>query len=215
MNIIFKITAEGKNHTQPLTTYNDLPTNNKKPLSSKMKKKLTTLIIAVILCICLQPSSLYSQNLGRTMFQMAEGYIRIAEPGQLADTVSVWGDVSSSGRYIIPRGTKPHELVSLARGPQSRLYGGGNEVALDWSKLRLELSISTYHPDTGRETVETYEFRYSDPYPAALREYELQNDQILSLQVKRRPSIADYLRVLGPILSVTTTTILLVDRLQN
>ena len=141
--------------------------------------------------------------------------MRIAEPGQLADTLTVWGDISSPGRYIVPRGTKPHELIGYARGPQSRLGGNNQDVALDWSKLRLELSISTYDPDSGRETVQSYEFRYSEPFPAELREYALQNEQIVSLEVKRRPSLVDYLRVMGPILSVTTTSILLIDRLQN
>lgn len=179
-----------------------------------MPKKHLSILLLSLLIFSLKTETSQAQA-GSQLFRMAEGFVRIAEPGQLADTVTVWGDVSSPGRYIIPRGTKPHELISYARGPQSRLYGGGNEVALDWSKLRLELSISTYHPETGNETVETYEFRYSDPFPADLRDYELQNDQIVSLQVKRRPSFVDYLRVLGPVLSVTTTTILLIDRLQN
>lgn len=177
-------------------------------------KKALTIITLTLLLISLKTTHARAQ-LGQTMFRMAEGFVRIAEPGQLADTVTVWGDISSPGRYIIPRGTKPHELISYARGPANRLYGGANEVALDWSKLRLELSISTYHPQRGEETVQSYEFRYSDPFPAELRGYILQNDQIVSIEVKRRPTIVDYLRVLGPVLSVTTTTILLIDRLQD
>ncbi|MDZ7720008.1 MAG: hypothetical protein U5K72_14420 [Balneolaceae bacterium] len=179
-----------------------------------MQKNFLSILFISLLIFSFKTETVQSQNLGRAMFQMAEGFVRIAEPGQLADTVTVWGDISSAGRYIIPRGTKPHELISYARGPQTRMSGGGQEVALDWSKLRLELSISTYHPERGR-TVQSYEFRYSDPYPAELRNYRLQNDQIVSLQVKRRPGLTDYLRVLGPVLSVTTTTILLIDRLQN
>lgn len=179
-----------------------------------MKQALSILFFSLLI-FTLKTETSSAQQLGRTMFQMAEGFVRIAEPGQLADTVTVWGDISSPGRYIIPRGTKPHELLSYARGPSSRLGGNQGEVILDWSKLRLELSISTYHPERGEETVQSFEFRYTDPYPAELREYQLQNDQIISLQVRRRPTIPDYLRVLGPILSVTTTTILLIDRLQN
>lgn len=190
-------------------------TNNQQLTTPKpMPRKVLSAIVLTLLLITLNIGLTYGQA-RESVFRMAEGFVRIAEPGQLADTLTVWGDISAPGRYIVPRGTKPHELISYARGPANRLYGGGNEVALDWSKLRLEISISTYHPERGEETVQSYEFRYSDPFPSDLREYRLRNDQIISLEVKRRPSFVDYLRVLGPVLSVTTTTILLIDRLQN
>lgn len=177
-----------------------------------MKKMLLTAGVALLLLLTFTP--LQAQS-GIQTLRMAEGFVRIAEPGQLADTLTVWGDVSSPGRYIVPRGTKPHELIGYARGPQSRIGGNNQEVALDWSKLRLELSISTYNPERGTETVQSYQFRYSEPFPAELRSYALQNEQIVSLEVKRRPSIRDYLNVMSPIISITLSSILLIDRLQN
>jgi hypothetical protein len=51
-----------------------------------------------------------------------------------------------------------------------------------------------------------------------MRDFNLQNNQVVTVQVKRRPSFADYVRVIGPILSTVATTILIVlniHRLNN
>ena len=59
------------------------------------------------------------------MFRLGEGMVRIAEPGEIADTLNLWGDISAPGRYIVPRGTKLPDLISYARGPLQRDQGGG------------------------------------------------------------------------------------------
>ncbi|REL33834.1 hypothetical protein DYD21_10540 [Rhodohalobacter sp. SW132] len=144
------------------------------------------------------------------MFRLAEGIVRIAEPGQLADSVNVWGDVSAPGRYVVPRGTRAHELISYARGPIGFRTG---ETTLDWSKMRLEVNISRYDHETGEETVQNFRFRYNEPYPAELRRYRLSNDEIISLEVKRRAAFVDYVRVIAPVLTAVATGFLIVDRL--
>jgi len=143
-------------------------------------------------------------------FRLAEGIVRIAEPGQLADSVNVWGDISAPGRYIVPRGTRAHELISYARGPIGFRTG---ETTLDWSKMRLEVNISRYNQDTGVETVQNFQFRYNEPYPEELRNYRLRNDEIISLEVKRRAGFVDYVRVAAPVLTTVATTLLIIDRL--
>lgn len=143
-------------------------------------------------------------------FRMGEGLVRIAEPGQLADTVSVWGDVNAPGRYVVPRGTKAHELISYARGPIQARYSSQN---IDWNKLRVEITISRFNRQTGNETIRSYKFRYNEPYPAELRNYLLQNDEIVSIELKRRPAFIDYLRVTATIVSTAATTFLIIDRL--
>lgn len=72
-------------------------------------------------------------------FRLAEGMVRIAEPGQIADTLSLWGDVAAPGRYIVSRGTTVNQLISYARGPLSIRSG---ETDLDWSEVRLNIRIS-------------------------------------------------------------------------
>lgn len=155
----------------------------------------------------------YSQDIGRSqMFRLSEGFVRIAEPGQLADTLSVWGDINAPGRYIVPRGTKVHEMISYARGPVASNRAGQN---LDWSKLRLEITVSSFDNNTGQESIRNFEFRYNEPYPAELRDLRLENDNIVSLEVKRRPAFIDWLRVVSTIVGTTATTVIIIDRLSN
>ena len=184
----------------------------RKPQPNPLMKQTLTALLFFLVLIPVTGEILRAQQLGPTLFRMAEGFVRIAEPGQLADTVTVWGDINSPGRYIVPRDTKPHELIGYARGPIRR---GGGTVELDWSELRVEINISTYNDESRLENVENFEFRYNEPYPAELRQFELQNDQIVSLEVKRRPTFRDYLSVVAPILTAANITILIIERVRN
>mgnify|MGYP001550266781 FL=1 len=146
------------------------------------------------------------------MFRLAEGIIRIAEPGQLADSVNVWGDIRNPGRYLIPRGTTVPQMLSLARGPISIRDG---ETILDWSDIRIEITISSYNTRTKEHEKKFFSFNYKDEFPLELREYRLRNEDIISLETKRKPVLVDYIRVISPALSLITTTLLIIDRIQN
>jgi hypothetical protein len=148
---------------------------------------------------------------GSQVFRLGEGMVRIAEPGQLADTLAVWGDVSNSGMYIVPRGTTPHELISYARGIQRS--GTSDQIELDWSNRRIEINISTYDRETGIETIESFTFRYDEPYPPELRRYQLRSDQIVTVEVKRNATILDLVRFVAPVTTFIVTIILLTERL--
>lgn len=149
----------------------------------------------------------YSQQ-----FRLAERIIRIAEPGQLADTLNVWGDVNSPGRYLIPRGTNLPELISYSFGPSTYR---SREAELDWSKMRLEVKVSRYNDAQKEVDIETFSYRYDRPEPEGMFEFDLQNDDIVTLQVKRRPAFIDYVRVIAPIVSSVATGVLLIERLGN
>ncbi|MDR8393390.1 hypothetical protein NC796_19705 [Aliifodinibius sp. S!AR15-10] len=142
---------------------------------------------------------------------MADRIIRVAEPGQLADTLNVWGDVGSSGRYLVPRNTSLPELISYAFGPQTI---SDDQTRLDWSKLRVEVNISEYNDVTGMEEVQNFRYRFNEPLPDGMREFDLKNNQVVALQVKRRPSFVDYVRVVAPVLSSIATGFLIIERLR-
>lgn len=144
-------------------------------------------------------------------FRIAERIIRIAEPGEFADTLNVWGDVNSPGRYLIPRSTTLPELISYSFGPTSFR---NNETELNWSKLRLEIKVSRYNQNDKSVSVRTFNYRYKDPEPAELFEYNLQNNDIITLQVKRRPAFIDYVRVIAPVVSSAAAGFLIVERLR-
>ena len=144
-------------------------------------------------------------------FRLADRIIRIAEPGQFADTLNVWGDINSPGRYLIPRSTTLPELISYSFGPSTIR---NNETALDWSRMRLEVKVSRYNRNNERVDVETFKYRYDEPEPAELFEYNLQNNDIVTLQVKRKPAFIDYVRVVAPVISSLAAGFLIIERLR-
>lgn len=176
-----------------------------------MKSLLATLVITPFFLFPLTQKGV-AQSGESVMFRLSEGFVRIAEPGQIADTLSVWGDINAPGRYIIPRGTTVHELISYARGPQASRSGGQRP---DWNKVNLKISISRFEKNTGKESIITYEYKYSEPYPEELRQFSLQSDDIVGLEAERRPSFVDWIGVFSGIVSATATTIIVVDRLSQ
>lgn len=148
-----------------------------------------------------------AQNFGNMQnsrnFQMAEAIIRVAEPGQLADTVMIWGDVTAPGTYLVPRGTRLMELVSYAKGPRGF---SSLETQLDWSKMRISLMLN---PTDGRP-VQRVNIRYNEPLDPIFRDSRVRNLDVVAIEVKRKPIFADYVRVIGPILSIGISTAVLV-----
>ena len=145
-------------------------------------------------------------------FRLGEGMVRIAEPGQIADTVNVWGDISNPGRYMIPRGTTIPEIISYARGPVSLRTG---ETTLDWSEVRLEVAISRFDPEQGYEEVINFTYHYNEPLPEEFREFTLQSNDVFSVQVRRRPTFQDYIGVIASALSAVATTFVVLDYLTG
>ena len=146
------------------------------------------------------------------MFRLGEGMVRIAEPGEIADTLNLWGDISAPGRYIVPRGTKLPDLISYARGPISLRTG---ETTLDWSEVRLQVTVSRFNRDTREEEVFNFRYRYNEPMPAEMREFVLYGDDMVSLQVRRKPIFRDYVQVVAPVVTLLLSSILLYDRVRG
>lgn len=170
----------------------------------------------ILLMLVLSVPDLYGQDQSRQlntsqMFRMGERIIRVAEPGEMADSINVWGDINSAGRYLVPKGTKLPELISYSFGPQTIR---SNEADLDWSKMRVEINISEYRPENGMDEVQSFQYRFNEPLPQGMREFDLKNNQVVAIQVKRRPSFVDYVRVVAPVLSSIATGFLIIERLR-
>jgi hypothetical protein len=164
--------------------------------------------VALLLFVLILPISSYAQ--------MAEGagdrYIRVAEIGELADSVNVWGDVGSSGRYIVPEETTIPELISFSFGyTQLR----GNDTSIDWAKTQIEVKVSRYNKNRKMVEVALFRYRYHDPEPVEMFEFDLQNNDIVSVQVKRRPAFTDYVGVVAPVIGVVATSFLLIENLRG
>jgi len=143
---------------------------------------------------------------------LSDRYIRVAEAGELVDSVNVWGDVHNSGRYLVPEGTNLPNLISFSFGYAQMI---GREANIDWSRTQIEVKVSRFNENRRMVDVAFFRYRYHDPEPVELWEFELQNNDVVTLQVRRRPSVADYVGVIAPVLSVLTTSILLIDRLRD
>lgn len=121
-------------------------------------QKIFVFVFIIVLSLVVFNQKASAQTGQSAMFRLSEGFVRIAEPGQIADTLSVWGDINAPGRYIIPRGTTVHELISYARGPIGSRTAGQN---LDWSKVRLEINVSRFQENSGTESIFSYTHIYN------------------------------------------------------
>ena len=145
-------------------------------------------------------------------FRLGERIIRIAEPGELADSVNVWGDIGSAGRYVVPKGTTLPKIISYSLGPRTLRDG---QTELDWSKMRVEVNIQKFDSDKGVQTIEKFRYRFEKPFPEGMSEFIVKNNQTVTLRVKRKPSFRDYVGVVAPVLTAITTTFLIYDRIRN
>ncbi len=151
-----------------------------------------------------------TQQYQSQQFRLGERVIRISEPGQLSDSVNVWGDVGSSGRYLIPRGTDLSRLLSYSFGPRTLNDG---QTQIDWSKMRVEINIQEYDAENGGQIFTQFKYRFEEPFPKGMREFELKNNHTITVRVKRKPSFRDYLGVFASTISAVASTIILLDRL--
>lgn len=149
--------------------------------------------------------------------QVPEGFgdrfIRVAEIGQLVDSVNVWGDVSSSGRYLVPEDTKLPELISFSLGfTQQR---EAREPSVGGKKREIEVKVSRYDREDRIVEVAYFRYRNYDPEPIEMFEFDLQNNDLVTVQVSRVPSFTDYVGIIAPILGTLATSILLIERLRG
>ena len=166
--------------------------------------------ISIFMCISEVLFAQTRQVAASQQFRLAERIIRISEPGVLSDSINVWGDVGSSGRYLVPYGTDLPKLLSYSFGPNTLRDGQTN---IDWSKMRVEINIQEYDPETGVQKMQKFQYRFEEPFPDGMREFVLKNNQTVTVRVKRRPSFRDYLGVFASTISAVASTIILLDRL--
>lgn len=143
-------------------------------------------------------------------YRLVEGVVQLSNSGEESILINLWGDVNAPGRFRVPAGTTLIELISLARGPASYRTG---ETTLDWSKLRVEVNVSRRNQELNIDEVVNFRFRYTQQLPSGMRNYVLQENDFITLEVKRRPAFVDYMRIIGPISTVVAAMILLVDKL--
>lgn len=142
------------------------------------------------------------QQLIQTLqMRLGESFIRVAEPGEIVDTVQVWGDISVPGNYIVPKGSSVKQVISYARGPARTV---SNVVQLDWSQLRMDVVLSHYDIKTEKEEKTFFKNSYNAALVKGIRTKKVQNGDVIVVEVKRKPVLVDWLGVIGPIISAVT-----------
>lgn len=175
-----------------------------------MNKKIASVTITIAFLL-LNVSLLSAQIPAQIRGELGDRYIRIAEAGQITDTVSVWGDVGSQGRYIIPESTSLPELISFSLG-FSPLRGRDTEIK--WADTFIQVKVSRYYEDRGMVDVTMFSYEFNEPAPVGMFEFDLQTNDIVTLQVDKEPSFGDYVSVIAPVVGVLATSILLIQNLQ-
>lgn len=137
-----------------------------------------------------------------------EGIIKVAEPGQLADTLNLWGDVRNPGRYMVPQGTSIPELISYARGPLA-VDGGDRRVK------GIEAYVLRYSSTEGRELVNVFRFKPNEPLPGDMRKFVLQNDDTITIKVIRKRTFIQGLRNITPFVTLIISAVIAYDRVYN
>lgn len=173
--------------------------------------------VALVTLLCCSARALQAQGQNQQLFmsqqfRMGERVIRIAEQGELADSINVWGDVGSPGRYLVPKGTSLSKLLSYSFGPTTFRDG---QSELDWSRLRVEVNVQEYVVETNEEVITRFKYRFEDPLPPGMSTFKLKNNQTISVRVKRKATFRDYVQVIAPAISAIATTFVVVDRLSQ
>lgn len=167
-----------------------------------------------ITCLSLIMPVLFHPLMVQAQFSEEGGdrYFRVAEVGELADSINVWGDVGSAGRYLVPEDTKLPDLLSFSLG-YAQLQGF--ESNIDWAKIMIEVKVSRFNRAERMVDVAFFRYRYHDPEPVEMFEFDLANNDIVTLQVKKRPAFGDYVEVIAPVVGVLATSLLLIDNLGS
>lgn len=169
-----------------------------------MKPSVAIVLFSVIIAGNAQAQNQVPPN------RLVEGVVQISKPGEPSIMVNLWGDVNAPGRFMVPTGITLIEFISIARGPVSFRTG---ETTLDWSKLRVEVNVSRRNKELNTDEVVNFRFRYTQQVPPGMRDFVLQENDFITLEVKRRPAFVDYMRIVGPISAVAATIILLIGKL--
>lgn len=169
----------------------------------RMKQIITVILFFILFSL---PQTVDAQS------RVTGGLIRIAGPVAMVDTVSVWGEVRNAGRYLMPKGTTVAQMLSYANGPISYRT---RETILDWSDIRIEVTISSYNVETGESDRQFFTFIYKEEFPIEMRQTRLRNDDIMTVEIKRKPVLRDYINVIAPSLSLVFSFWALYDRINR
>jgi len=139
--------------------------------------------------------------------------VRIAPPGVLADTVNVWGAVGRTGRFLVPRNSTIPQLLSYSGGPGlgGRFDQGG--VFRFFSLPQVEVYVNRFDVNDNKETVKIFTYKYREPFPDGMRNYTLKNGEFVTVHIRTRPSIFEYMTFAASMITSLLGVYFVIDRI--
>ena len=168
------------------------------------------LIIATILMVAFIPLKVEAQNIPDTRFP---DIVRFNSPGTFADTVSVWGSVSRTGRFLVPRGTTIPELLTFAGGPGFGSTRDDGSVFRFYRRPQIEVYLNRIDPETFEEKVVRFTYRVSKPFPEEFRDFPVENIEYITIHTRTRPTVLDYITGVSSLVVSVLGTYLFFTRL--
>jgi hypothetical protein len=139
--------------------------------------------------------------------------VRIAPPGVLADTVNVWGAVGRAGRFLVPRNTTIPQVLSYSGGPGFRTMSDNAGVFRFFSLPQIEVYVNRYDAYNNQETVQIFTYKYRDPFPEGMRNYTLQNGEFVTVHMRQRPSVFEYISFGASLITSLLGLYFVIDRI--
>lgn len=138
--------------------------------------------------------------------------VRIAPAGVLADTVNVWGAVGRAGRFLVPRNTTIPQVLSYSGGPGSQIRDQAG-VFRFFSLPQIEVYVNRFDIDNNKETVKIFTYKYRDPFPEGMRNYTLQNGEFVTVHMRQRPSVFEYISFGASLITSLLGLYFVIDRI--
>ncbi|CAN5391916.1 hypothetical protein BH10BAC5_BH10BAC5_11110 [soil metagenome] len=132
-------------------------------------------------------------------------YYNYSELNKVNIEVSIWGGVKNPGKYLVVRGTKLVDLITLAGGPSRE--GNLASIKLVRSNSSGKESVSVYNMDKVYEKNSLYGFEGSN--------IMLNPNDVIILPITPEKTFTDYLQIVGTILAPIVSIITLIVTLSK
>ena len=153
-------------------------------------------IIALFILLAVLPAHNGFAQIQQEVPQFRSDIVRLAPTGVLADTINVWGAVTQRGRFMVPRGTTVVQMLSYTGGPgiggRSTRVGDARSIYGFYARPQVEVYLHRYDEDQQEEKLERWVYRLREPFPAGMRDYQLQNGEYVTVLIRTRPTTLQY-----------------------
>lgn len=82
-----------------------------------------------------------------------------------------------------------------------------------FSLPQVEVYVNRYNQDSGEEIVKMFTYKFRDPFPEGMRQYQLNNGEYVTVHIRQRPSVFEYVSFGASLVTTFVSLFILFDRL--